>query len=83
MVQNDKNRMDAILESSSYLAQLLAKYCYLENSYRDESLLSSNDFESSIVDVYVVILRYSAKVKSSLSVSKPRMSLEESQTVLY
>lgn len=64
--------MDAIFEASDYLAQLLARYANIEAYYRDVQIPDTYDFENAIVNVYLAVLQYSAKVKSSERAGKSR-----------
>ena len=45
--------------------QVLARYANIEANYRDRVMNDSETFEKVILDVYVAVLQYSAKVKSS------------------
>ena len=45
--------------------QVLARYANIEANYRNRVMNDSETFEKVIVDVYVAILQYSAKVKTS------------------
>ena len=65
MVQNDKDRLNATFEASTYLANLLARYANIEAHYRDPQSIDVKELENGIVSVYVAILRYSAEVKES------------------
>ena len=68
--------MNDIFESSDYLARLLAKYALLEVSYLQPdrgAVDGTKNLGDSIVKVYVSILRYASKVKSSVKESKRRV----------
>ena len=45
--------------------QVLARYANIEMNYRNRVMNDSETFEKVIVDVYVAVLQYSAKVKNS------------------
>ena len=45
--------------------QVLARYANIEANYRDREMNDSETFEKVIVDVYIAVLQYSAKVKIS------------------
>ncbi len=45
--------------------QVLARYANIEANYRNRVMNDSETFEKVIVDVYVAVLQYSAKVKTS------------------
>lgn len=65
LVQNDKDRLDKIFDASEFLADLLARYANIERRYCHPETSDSRYLEEGIVDVYVAVLRYSAKVKTS------------------
>ena len=58
MVQNDKDRMDAIFDASEFLAQVLARYASIEANCRDTQIPDLEDFEDGIVAVYAAVLKY-------------------------
>ena len=45
--------------------QVLARYANIEANYRNRVMNDSETFEKVIVGVYVAVLQYSAKVKTS------------------
>lgn len=81
MIQIAKNHADlrdALLDSSGYLADLLARCAFIEDQfYRGiESAIANVEKEKSIVRVYVAILQYSAQVRRVQQYSKGRDFVE-------
>ncbi|KAJ5225761.1 hypothetical protein N7468_006986 [Penicillium chermesinum] len=64
MAKNHTDLQDALLESSGYLADLLARCAFIEDQfYRDiQAAIAKAEKEKSMIRVYVAILQYSAKV---------------------
>ncbi|KAG6355225.1 hypothetical protein INS49_004306 [Diaporthe citri] len=69
LVQNDKNRADAVFESAAVLAKFLPKYAIIEDHYRDRQTQEQKAFEDQIRNVYASILKYSACVQKQLDLS--------------
>ncbi|KAH8657654.1 hypothetical protein BX600DRAFT_499745 [Xylariales sp. PMI_506] len=67
LVQNDKDKVDAVFDSAAVLARYLPKYAILEDQYRDRQTQEQNAFEDQIKQVYAAILKYSACVQKELS----------------
>ena len=53
--------------------QVLARYANIEANYRGRVMNDSETFERVIVDVYVAVLQYSAKVKISQRAGRASM----------
>ena len=69
LVQNDKEKVDAVFDSAAVMARFLPKYAIIEDQYRDRSTQEQNGFEDFIQAVYVAILKYAACVQKELSQS--------------
>lgn len=69
LVQNDKNRADAVFESAAVLARFLPKYAIIEDHYRDRQTQEQKAFEDRIRNVYASILKYAACVQKQLDLS--------------
>jgi hypothetical protein len=78
MVQNHADLRDALLDSSGYLADLLARCAFIEEQfYRGGGPdLTSAEKGRSIVRVYVAILRYSAEIHRVQQFGKGRDIVE-------
>lgn len=70
LLQNDKDRVEAVFDSAAVMARLLPKYAVVEAHYRDWKTDRQNDFEDRIVDVYGAILQYAGEAKKGLGISK-------------
>ena len=62
IVQNDIDRVQAVLEASGLLTDTLARCAAIEACYRDRDLPGSDHLEDTIVEVYVSILEFSAEM---------------------
>lgn len=62
IVQNDIDRLQALLEASGTLADTLARCAAIEACYRKRDLPDSDHLEDTIVEVYVSILEFSAEM---------------------
>lgn len=69
LVQNDKNRADAVFDSAAVLAKYLPKYAIIEDHYRDRKTQEQKAFEDQIKNVYTSILRFAACVQKELNIS--------------
>lgn len=69
LVQNDKNRADAVFDSAAVLARYLPKYAIIEDHYRDRKTQEQKFFEDQIKNVYTSILRFTACVQKELNIS--------------
>ena len=69
LVQNDKEKVDAVFDSAAVMARFLPKYAIIEHHYRDRTTQEQNAFENLIQEVYVAILKYAAYVQKGLSQS--------------
>ncbi|KAL2810607.1 hypothetical protein BJX63DRAFT_310029 [Aspergillus granulosus] len=78
MARNHADLRDALLDSSGYLADLLARCAFIENQFYHgiESAVPNVEKEKSIVRVYVAILQYSAQVCRVQQYGKGRDILE-------
>jgi hypothetical protein len=70
LLQNDKDRVEAVFDSAAVMARLLPKYAVVEAHYRDWKTDRQKEFEDRIVDVYTAILRYAGEAKKGLGISK-------------
>lgn len=59
--------MQRIWEASEYLAVLLARYSRIEALYHRVQVSNAAELGDAIVNVYICILQYSAKVKQSVT----------------
>lgn len=71
LVQNDKDRADAVFHSAAVLAGYLPKYAIIEDHYRDRQTQEQDAFEDQIRDVYTSILKYAVCVQQQLNLSLP------------
>lgn len=71
LVQNDKDRADAVFDSVEVLARFLPKYAIIEDHYLDRKTQHRNRFEDQIKNVYISILKYAACVQKELNRSLP------------
>jgi hypothetical protein len=77
MAKNHTDLRDALLDSSGYLADLLARCAFIEDQfYRGIESATNAEKEKSIVRVYVAILQYSAQVRRGQQYSKGRDIVE-------
>jgi type II secretory pathway predicted ATPase ExeA len=78
MAKNHADLREALLDSSGYLADLLARCAFIEDQfYRGiESAIANVEKEKSIVRIYVAILQYSAQVRRVQQYSKGRDIVE-------
>lgn len=67
LVQNDKEKVDAVFDSAAVMARFLPKYAIIEDHYRDWPTQQQNSFEDQIEQVYVAILKYAACVQKELN----------------
>ncbi|KAL2285764.1 hypothetical protein FJTKL_07491 [Diaporthe vaccinii] len=67
LVQNDKDRADAVFDSVEVLATFLPKYAIIEDHYLDRKTQHRNRFEDQIKNVYISILKYAARVQKELN----------------
>ena len=67
LVQNDKEKADAVFDSAAVMARFLPKYAIIEDHYRDRPTQEQNAFEDLIEGVYVAILKYAACVQKELN----------------
>lgn len=67
LVQNDKDRADAVFDSVKVLATFLSKYAIIEDHYRDKETQDRGRFEDQIRNVYTSILKYAACVQKELN----------------
>lgn len=67
LVQNDKEKVDAVFDSAAVMARFLPKYAIIEDHYRDRPTQESNAFEDLIEQVYVAILKYAVCVQKELN----------------
>lgn len=72
-MQNDLDRLAAVFEASALLADVLAYYASIESNFRDRSFEDSEQLEDAIIDVYVAVLEYSAKVTLQSQRKIPRI----------
>lgn len=70
LVQNDKDRADAVFDSAAVLARFLPKYAIIEAHYLDRETQEQRLFEDQIRDVYTCILNYAACVQKELNRSR-------------
>ena len=69
LVQNDKDRADAVFDSAAVLAVFLPRYAIIEDHYRDRKTKEQEAFEDQIKNVYASILKYAACVQGQLNLS--------------
>ena len=67
LVQNDKEKVDAVFDSAAVIARFLPRYAIIEAHYRDEPTLEQTAFENQIEHVYAAILRFAACVQKELN----------------
>jgi hypothetical protein len=67
LVQNDKEKVDAVFDSAAVMARFLPRYVIIEAHYRDRPTLEQTAFENQIEHVYVAILSYAACVQKELN----------------
>ncbi|GKZ32465.1 hypothetical protein AbraIFM66950_001918 [Aspergillus brasiliensis] len=67
LIQNNQERMQRIWEASEYLAVLLARYSRIEALYHRVQVGNATELGDAIVNVYICVLQYSAKVKQSVT----------------
>lgn len=65
MAQNDQDNLDRLFKSSAFLADLLARYANIEAHYLNQDIKDVDRLENAIIDVYVAILDYATKVRST------------------
>lgn len=70
LVQNDKDRADAVFDSAAVLARFLPKYAIIEDHYLDRQTQEQGPFEDQVRDVYTSILKYAACVQKELNRSR-------------
>lgn len=73
LAQNDLDRLSAVFEASGLLADVLARYANIEANYMDRDFKDSKELESTIIDVYVAVLKYSAEVTRQSQRNIPRI----------
>jgi hypothetical protein len=61
LLQNNKDRVEAVFDSAAVMARLLPKYAAVEAHYKDWKTDRQKEFEDRIVDVYTAILRYAGE----------------------
>lgn len=76
LVQNDKDRANAVFDSAAVLARYLPKYAIIEDHYRDRQTQQQKAFEDQIRNVYTSILKYAACVQKQLDISVAGKSLQ-------
>lgn len=64
LAQNDHERLDLLLTSSAFLANVLTQYANTESHYRDQRIGGVERLEDAVIDVYVAILEYAATVST-------------------
>jgi hypothetical protein len=63
MIQNRKDLRDALLQSSGFLADTLARYAYIEKKfYAENNLETKSQMENAIVQVYTAIFHHAVEV---------------------
>ncbi|GLA23066.1 hypothetical protein AnigIFM63326_006692 [Aspergillus niger] len=67
LIQNNQERMQRIWEASEYLAVLLARYSRIEAHYHRVQVANATELGDAIVNVYICVLQYAAKVKQSVT----------------
>ncbi|GLB03575.1 hypothetical protein AtubIFM57258_008814 [Aspergillus tubingensis] len=67
LIQNNQERMQRIWEASEYLAVLLARYSRIEALYHRVQIFNAAELGDAIVNVYICVLQYSAKVKQAVT----------------
>ena len=68
MAKNDMDRVEAVFESSAFLAGHLTRYAAIEVRYLNSEDGPPLGLEDAIVDFYVALFQYSAEVKQSLTI---------------
>lgn len=68
LLQNDKDRLEAVFDSSAVLSRLLPKYAIVESQYLDWKTDKQKTFEDLIIEVYAALLRYAAEVSIELGI---------------
>ena len=63
LMQNDKDKMEAIYDSAAVMTAILPKYAIIESQYRDQPAQEQAAFEDRILDLYAALLRYAAHIK--------------------
>ena len=69
LIQNDRDRAEAVFGASAVMAKILPKYAVVEAHYRDRLTQEHRAFENRVQDVYVAILEYAAEVRKELNTS--------------
>lgn len=64
LMQNDKDKMEAIYDSAAVMTAILPKYAIIESQYRDQPTQEQAAFENRILDLYADLLRYAAHIKA-------------------
>ena len=67
LVQNNKEKVDAVFDSAAVIAKFLPKYAIIEDYSRDRPTQEQNAFEDQIEQVYIAILKYAACVQKELN----------------
>ena len=67
LVQNDKDKVDAVFDSAAVVARYLPRYAIIEAHYRDRPTQEQTAFENQIMHVYAAILKYAACVQKELN----------------
>ena len=75
LAQNDMDRFNDIMESSAFLANILARYKSVETNYLTRSFEESDQLKAAIVEAYTAILEYTAAVKKASEEDKLRRVL--------
>ena len=63
LVQNDKEKADAVFDFAAVMARFRPKYAVIEDHYRDRPTQEHNAFDDLIEHAYVAILKYAACVQ--------------------
>ncbi|CAG8948611.1 unnamed protein product [Penicillium salamii] len=69
MTQNYRSQKEAWLESCVYLTDILARYGFVEAEYHKDPK-TDHHVETALVQVYVAVLRFAAKVQSRVDGSR-------------
>lgn len=67
LVQNDKEKADAVFDSAAVMARYLPRYAVIEDHYRSRPTQEQKAFENQIAQVYGAILKYAACVQKELN----------------
>ncbi|KAI9926525.1 hypothetical protein MW887_004293 [Aspergillus wentii] len=63
VVKNSKDRQDAVMQASDFLAGVLVYYAIVDAKYRDQGVETDQGLEDALIEVYTAVLRYAAAVK--------------------